>query len=242
MSTEIYHGPQTEMFIKEIKRRLWLRPKRGKLGRDRSMGFVLGNGESRKGIDLCVLWEIGPIYGCNALYRDFTPDMLFSMDEGMTWEILEVGYKEDLVYREYVNHVATWKLVVNKTGERITDPGWAAGPTALHFMCLWEPDIKDIYLVGFDLFGSNGKINNVYKDTPCYSTSDAVPSIDRNWIKTLAQVFENNPDKNFYRVGITPDNPDSWKDIKNITFLRKEQFWSSIARNFSNILNNALKV
>ena len=36
--------------------------------------FAIGNGESRKSIDLNELRPHGIIYGCNALYRDFQPD------------------------------------------------------------------------------------------------------------------------------------------------------------------------
>ena len=38
--------------------------------------FVLGNGVSRKEIDLESLRKWGKTYGCNALYRDFAPDVL----------------------------------------------------------------------------------------------------------------------------------------------------------------------
>ena len=37
--------------------------------------FCLGNGESRKGVNLDILKQHGKIYGCNALYRDYTPDV-----------------------------------------------------------------------------------------------------------------------------------------------------------------------
>ena len=39
--------------------------------------FAIGNGESRKTIDLNRdLYEFGIIYGCNAIYRDFQVQML----------------------------------------------------------------------------------------------------------------------------------------------------------------------
>ena len=38
--------------------------------------FCIGNGESRAPIDLIKLRPHGKIYGCNGLYRDFTPDVL----------------------------------------------------------------------------------------------------------------------------------------------------------------------
>ena len=51
------------------------------------IGFAVGNGESRKDCDLNKLKELGPIYGCNALYRDFTPDLLIAGDGPMIREI-----------------------------------------------------------------------------------------------------------------------------------------------------------
>ena len=38
--------------------------------------FALGNGESRLQLDLEKLRGHGKIYGCNAIYRDFIPDVL----------------------------------------------------------------------------------------------------------------------------------------------------------------------
>ena len=54
--------------------------------------FALGNGESRKSLDLTSLYEYGIIYGCNALYRDFRPDVLVVVDPVMKEEIWETDY------------------------------------------------------------------------------------------------------------------------------------------------------
>jgi len=54
--------------------------------------FCIGNGESRKGFDLEKLRPHGKIYGCNALYRDFTPDHLSAVDAGIMHEIYNSGY------------------------------------------------------------------------------------------------------------------------------------------------------
>ena len=54
--------------------------------------FCIGNGESRKQIDLGQLKPHGKIYGCNALYRDFTPDHLTAVDAGIMHEIYNSGY------------------------------------------------------------------------------------------------------------------------------------------------------
>jgi hypothetical protein len=54
--------------------------------------FCIGNGESRRSIDLRQLREHGKIYGCNALYRDFKPDVLVAVDQGIMHEIYHSGY------------------------------------------------------------------------------------------------------------------------------------------------------
>ena len=53
--------------------------------------FVVGNGESRKKVDLMQLNMMGKIYGCNAMYRDFTPDVLIVVDGGMQHEVYTSG-------------------------------------------------------------------------------------------------------------------------------------------------------
>jgi hypothetical protein len=57
--------------------------------------FLIGNGESRKGFDLKKLKPYGKVYGCNAIYRDFVPDVLVSVDHGIMHEIYHSGYCYD---------------------------------------------------------------------------------------------------------------------------------------------------
>ena len=45
--------------------------------------FLIGNGTSRKDFDLEQLRNKGLICGCNAIYRDFIPDILFAIDSKM---------------------------------------------------------------------------------------------------------------------------------------------------------------
>ena len=52
--------------------------------------FVLGNGPSRKNIDISKL--DGTVIGCNACYRDFTPDVICATDAGIIGDIIESGY------------------------------------------------------------------------------------------------------------------------------------------------------
>ena len=52
--------------------------------------FVLGNGPSRKNIDISKL--DGTVIGCNACYRDFKPDVICAIDAGVMSDIIESGY------------------------------------------------------------------------------------------------------------------------------------------------------
>jgi len=65
--------------------------------------FCIGNGESRRDYNLQNLRQYGKIYGCNALYRDFTPDVLTSVDHGMMHEIYHAGVaqKIDCYFRDW---------------------------------------------------------------------------------------------------------------------------------------------
>lgn len=65
--------------------------------------FLIGNGESRKDFDLNKLKPYGKIYGCNALYRQYTPDVLVSVDHGIMHEIYQSGYcyKNETWFRDW---------------------------------------------------------------------------------------------------------------------------------------------
>jgi hypothetical protein len=65
--------------------------------------FLIGNGESRKDFNLDLLKPYGKIYGCNALYRQYTPDVLVSVDHGIMHEIYQSGYcyKNETWFRDW---------------------------------------------------------------------------------------------------------------------------------------------
>jgi len=60
--------------------------------------FVLGNGQSRLGIDLKELRKHGKIYGCNAIYRTNPDDIdvLVGVDQGIMHEMYHSGICEKL--------------------------------------------------------------------------------------------------------------------------------------------------
>ena len=66
--------------------------------------FCIGNGESRAPVDLIRLRPHGKIYGCNGLYRDFTPDVLCAVDHAIMHEVYHSGYcdKNETWLRDWV--------------------------------------------------------------------------------------------------------------------------------------------
>ena len=54
--------------------------------------FCFGNGNSRKGIHIEQYKKYGTVVGCNAIYRDYTPDILVALDSRINHEIYRSGY------------------------------------------------------------------------------------------------------------------------------------------------------
>ena len=87
------------------------------INKDTSKVVCLGNGESRLGIDLSDLKQKVEVYGCNALYRDFTPDRLVCVDIEMSHEIYRSGYcLDNIVY------FRAWDKLPGEAYEQLVTP------------------------------------------------------------------------------------------------------------------------
>ena len=126
-----------------------------------SIAFVIGNGTSRKPIQLEPLKAHGTLYACNAVYRTgLNPDYLVAVDTKMVTEINNSKYQ--LEHEVWTNP--------NKLFEKFhkfnyfDDPkGWSSGPTALWLATYGKAhDHNEIYILGFDYEGLEGKINNLF--------------------------------------------------------------------------------
>lgn len=76
--------------------------------------FCFGNGNSRKDLDLDKYKQHGTVVGCNAVYRDFTPDMLVALDSAMAHEIYRSGYA-----RENISHLGYWTPIPVEIAEEM---------------------------------------------------------------------------------------------------------------------------
>jgi len=158
-----------------------------------TIAFVLGNGVSRQSVNLELLRPLGKIYGCNALYRDFVPNVLVATDRPIAEHIQHSGYPVDHEFytRKPINGLGA--LPVPKEYY-----GYSSGPIATGIAAL-DRHTK-IYMIGFDMGPVNNRFNNVYADTEFYRKSDATPVFTGNWIKQMRKITEDFPKTQFVRV------------------------------------------
>ena len=157
--------------------------------------FLIGNGASRKEFDLERLRPIGTIIGCNALYRDFTPDVLVAIDSKMLNELTRAKYgtkegETSFVITPHNRSVNVPNSTKYKTGRFNTSGAFA--------MRLIKDAMKPkrCYMLGMDAFPGN-----VYDGTKNYAahTLKNFSGIHRFYLEVLRQssdtIFINVNDK-----------------------------------------------
>ena len=159
-----------------------------------SAAFVLGNGISRLAVNFDLLKPLGKIYGCNALYREFSPDVLVSTDRGIAQTIQNSGYAQ--------NHTMYTRKPLPGLGARTVPQsyfGFSSGPIAVALAALDRH--LAIYLVGFDMGPTaSNRFNNVYADTEFYKKSSSLPTFTGNWSRQIVSICKDFPKTSFYRV------------------------------------------
>lgn len=162
-------------------------------------GFVIGNGESRKGFNLATLRSPeNIIYGCNALYRDFHPDVLVSTDRKVVREIQRTKYEGEYYYSDN----RKMRLHSSDGYHNYRYKGYDTGATAVWLMCFkLNHYLKDIILIGFDFFSKNKLHNNIYKGTENYRNEYQIAvNPHRHWISNFTDSVRDYPSLNFFRV------------------------------------------
>lgn len=180
--------------------------------------FVLGNGQSRRNIDPAQLRQHGAVYGCNALYRTFTPDVLVATDRPIATAIQDSGYA-------LKNRFYTRKPLPESGALRLDKKyqGFSSGPNAVALACL--DGYARIYMLGFDLGTTNGQFNNMFADTQFYKKSMDPPTFSGNWIKQISQICEDFPNREFIRVmGIESARVQQFDSISNLRSMEILEF------------------
>lgn len=158
--------------------------------------LVIGNGESRSNIDINLIDTVK--IGCNAILREYTVDHLVCCDRRMVQEAVRANYnKHAYIYTrtDWINYfkahdrIRTVPELPYKGDQRWDDPfHWGSGPYAVLLAAkIAHGDV--IQMIGFDLYGNDRKINNVYKGTDNYAAADSKNVDPRYWIQQIGKVF-----------------------------------------------------
>lgn len=180
--------------------------------------FVLGNGQSRRAVDPGKLRRHGPIYACNAIYREFTPDVLVATDRPIAMAIQESGYALKNRFHTRRPEPGTGALHLHKPYM-----GFSSGPNAVGLAC--RDGYETIYMLGFDLGTTNGNFNNVYADTEFYKKSTDAPTFAGNWIRQILQICHDYPSKQFTRI-VGPESASiaALGDARNMRIMQIDDF------------------
>jgi hypothetical protein len=164
--------------------------------------LVIGNGESRKDIDISAFNETK--VGCNAIVRDFFVNHLVCVDRRMVEEVLQLSSFDKIYTRQdWINSYTSNKTVT--TVPKLLEDGtkrwdepfqWGSGPYAvlLSAKLCKGPTVR---LVGFDLHSATNTVNNLYKDTSNYDPADKNAVDPKYWVHQISKVFEWFPQLHF---------------------------------------------
>ena len=180
--------------------------------------LVIGNGESRKQINIDNIQDIK--IGCNAIHRDYIVDHLVCVDRRMVNQALDAGVndyayiytREDWFdsYKKY-KKVRTVPDLPYVGSERADEPfNWGSGPYAVLLAAKLS---EQCHLIGFDLYGKDKKVNNIYKDTEGYDTATKSAVDPRFWVYQLSKIFEI-----YNRRSFTIYQTDDWEIPKQWKF------------------------
>lgn len=194
-------------------------------------GFVIGNGTSRKDLDVQQLMDYGLLYACNWFFKEeFRPHLLIASDEPMTKTIIKT-------YTNYPknNWFYTWFPKPGSGAKKAPCPEkFAAGPMATH-LAAHHFESPKVFLIGMDFFGfgskdkmENGVMNNLYEGMKHYAKTPTEEKVKngaptyRNWQRRYEWILSNYPNTEFYHVnpfeGKSPERLRGFSNFHQITF------------------------
>jgi hypothetical protein len=185
---------------------------------------IVGNGVSRKNINLNDLVGQATIFGCNALYRDFDKwDYLITIDQGMTREIRNsegIYGNGTVIIPPYDEQFEPAEYSPNRRRSN-------AGMNAMIEAIRKEHDV--LYCLGFD-FVLKGQIStdNIYRNTENYGPETHASQSDNYYrIKYLEWFLNKYCNVNF--VFVYPDNSETNPiNAENLFFMDESVFVKKI--------------
>jgi len=188
-----------------------------------SRALVVGNGESRKNLNLEKFKSKYTIVGCNALHRDIIVDHLICCDRRMADEAVKnpnTTNTKIYVRKSWFHYFR--KILKNKNiielpalpyqGESKKDhpDNWGSGGYAL--LVAANLGFNEIDIIGFDLYPVKEKVNNFYKGTDNYAKPDGQAVDYSYWVYQIGQLFFYYPNITFNIINHSGwEMPKEWK-------------------------------
>lgn len=199
--------------------------------------FVLGNGESRRTINVDSLRDFGPVWGCNKIHQDWHVDNLVCVDPKQ----IEIAIKNGAHEKSNIWTRRRWAQEYNGIPEIKYIPDfpeegeakwqkqwhWNSGPIAVFLAC--EQGAEYVCMFGFDFYGIAGKNNNLYKGTLGYDPADHRANDPSHVIPQFVRLANWYPNTQF--VQIQPPGwevPAMWRDVPNINVDQPETFFNTL--------------
>jgi len=161
------------------------------------VGFIIGNGESRQDFDLERLRGKGTIMGCNALYRDFIPDVLMAVDQRMIVEIARSEYAKNNYFVIPSNRIGRTKSTYKVYGAVMKEFNTCGG-AVMHLAGMMKLDL--VYLLGIDCYGGN-----VYYGTEGYQRNLKDDRYN-TFVRYFEKAFVRYPNTKY--INLTKDGQD----------------------------------
>ncbi len=195
-----------------------------------SRAVVIGNGESRRGVNLESYRSDHTLIGCNGIHRDMKIDHLVCCDRRMVAEAIanpDIGdtliyvrdnwyhYFRKILKNKRIQHLPPIPLI----GELKRDQPdhWGSGCYAI--LLAAHLGFKEITMIGFDLYPTRDKVNNLYKDTQNYAKANAQAVDYSYWLYHTELIFIHYPQTQFTVINHAAwDIPREWRK-NNVKFL-----------------------
>lgn len=178
--------------------------------------FLIGNGKSRVNFDLERLRSKGTIIGCNALYRDFKPDILVCVDSKLIREVRDSDYDlENFCIIPY-NRSVTLRTGYKYKTNRFNTSG-----------CFAMKIISDVMFPEFCyMLGMDGFTGNIYDATLNYQkkTLTNFTGVVSHYLKAL----QASPETIFVNVNTQDAWPKEAHETDRYKFITYEEFEKTV--------------
>ena len=191
------------------------------------IAHVIGNSTSRKDFDLNLLngqvggargvQSVGQSYGCNLLYKDFTPTFLVCTNQKLCNEIAQSNYCEDNIVYTNVKNILAHPQKFHLYPKLFTA---SVGNLALRLAC--ADGHTTVFLVGMTTYITSddnlylGK-HELYKDVN-------IEGANAKLVRDACKIFLTYPDVQFYYVakdpGLMPEAYNWCPNVKELTYMQ----------------------